>query len=118
MLPCSEFAPVAGAFVKMINEEKRLTFMVISQDQGRYSMRNLPAGKYTVQGIGGEHQSKMSAAVDVAAGRATTVDVSLTDTRAPRLPAAWPFREPGGGAARRKAAARSICPMARAGRSS
>jgi streptogramin lyase len=81
----------------MINEEKRLTFMVVSQDQGRYSMKNLPAGKYTVQGIGGEHQSKMSAAVDVAAGRATTVDVSLTDTRAPRLPAAWPFREPGGG---------------------
>jgi virginiamycin B lyase len=90
-------APVAGAFVKMINEERRLTFMVISQDQGRYSMRNLPAGKYTVQGIGGDHQSKMSAPVDVAAGRATTVDVSLTDMRAPQLPAAWPFREPGGG---------------------
>jgi virginiamycin B lyase len=90
-------APVAGAFVKMINAERRLTFMVVSQDQGRYSMRNLPAGKYTVQGIGGENQSAVSAPVDVAAGRATTVDVSLTDMRAPALPAAWPFREPGGG---------------------
>lgn len=29
-------APVAGAFVKMKNAERRLTFMVISQAQGRY----------------------------------------------------------------------------------
>lgn len=90
-------APVAGAFVKMKNEEKRLTLMVVSQDQGRYSMKNLPAGKYTVQGIGGEYQSKMSAPVDVAAGRATTVDVSLTDMRAPQLPNSWPGRPPGQG---------------------
>jgi virginiamycin B lyase len=90
-------APVAGAFVKMKNEERRLTIMVISQDQGRYSMTNLPAGKYTVQGIGGEHQSKMSAPVDVAAGRPATVDVSLTDMRAPSLAASWPFRAPGQG---------------------
>jgi streptogramin lyase/cytochrome c5 len=39
----------------------------------------------------------MSAPVDVAAGRATTVDVSLTDQRAPSLAAAWPFRVPGQG---------------------
>ena len=90
-------APVAGAFVKMMNGERRLTFMVVSQDQGRYSMNNLPAGKYTVQGIGGDHQSKMSAPVDVAAGRPTSVDVSLTDMRAPQLVPAWPGRAPGMG---------------------
>jgi len=89
--------PVAGAFVKMKNEERRLTFMVVSQDGGSYSFAKLPPGKYTVQGIGGDHQSKMSAPVDVAAGRPTTVDVSLTDMRAPQLAASWPFREPGQG---------------------
>ena len=38
-------APVSGAFVKLKNEERRLTFMVISQAEGRYTVSNLPAGK-------------------------------------------------------------------------
>ena len=71
----SSGAPVAGAFVKMKNDERRLTFMVISQDQGRYSINNLPAGKYVVQGIGGDYQSKPSAPVDVAVGRPASADV-------------------------------------------
>ena len=50
----SSGAPVSGAFVKMKNAERRLTFMVISQAQGRYSVNSLPSGKYVVQGIGGE----------------------------------------------------------------
>ena len=33
--------PLAGAFVKLKNAEKRLTFMVITQDQGRYTAKNL-----------------------------------------------------------------------------
>src|SRR5262245_6859528 len=89
-------APVAGAFVKMKNAERRLTFMVISQAQGRYSV-NVPPGKYVVQGVGGEYQSALSAPKDVAAGRPTSVDVALTDKRAPRLPNAWPGRPPGQG---------------------
>src|SRR5262245_15011290 len=89
-------APVAGAFVKMKNAEYRLTFMVISQAQGRYSA-NVPPGKYVVQGVGGEYQSALSTQKDVSAGRPTTVDVALTDKRAPRLPNAWPGRPPGQG---------------------
>ena len=88
-------APVAGAFVKLQNAERRLTFMVVSQVQGRYTVKNLPAGKYVVQGIGGEMQSPLSAPVDVADGRAASVDVSLTAQRAPALPNAWPGRAPG-----------------------
>ena len=88
-------APVAGAFVKLQNAERRLTFMVVSQAQGRYTVKNLPAGKYVVQGIGGEMQSPLSAPVDVADGRAASVDVSLTAQRAPALPNAWPGRAPG-----------------------
>ncbi|PYS13706.1 MAG: hypothetical protein DMG15_10330 [Acidobacteria bacterium] len=88
--------PIAGAFVKMKNAERRLTFMVISQAQGRFTA-NVPPGKYVVQGVGGEYQSALSAPKDVSAGRSTTVDVALTDKRAPHLPNAWPGRPPGQG---------------------
>src|SRR6266705_2824357 len=91
----SSGAPISGAFVKLKNEERRLTFMVISQAQGRYTASNLPAGKYFVQSIGGDMQSEMSSPVDVAGGRQATVDLSLTVQRAPSLPGAWPGRQPG-----------------------
>ena len=91
----SSGAPVSGAFVKMKNAERRLTFMVISQVQGRYSVNSLPGGKYVVQGIGGEYQSEPSAPVDVTPGAPATVNLSLTVTCAPQLPGAWPGRLPG-----------------------
>ena len=62
-------SPVAGAFVKLKNAERRLTFMVITQPQGRYSVSSLPSGKYVAQAIGGEFQSEFSAPIDVAAGK-------------------------------------------------
>ena len=105
-------APVAGAFVKMKNAERRLTFMVVSQAAGRYSVNTLPSGKYVVQGVGGEFQSEMSAPVDVAAGRPATHDISLTAKRAPQLPPAWPGRRPGerGAEAERAAGTQPVLP--------
>src|SRR5580704_11764520 len=47
-----------GAYVKLFNAERRLTFMLVSQAEGLYSMNNLPPGNYTVQGIGNGFQSK------------------------------------------------------------
>ena len=64
----SSGVPLAGAFVKMKNAERRLTFMVVTQAQGRYSVNTLPTGKYVGQGIGGDYQSELSSPVDVAAG--------------------------------------------------
>ena len=90
-------APLAGAFVKLKNADRRLTFMVISQEQGRYTAKNLPPGKYVVQGVGNGFQSDWSAAADVANGKAATVDVSLTAPQPPALPNAWPGRQPGQG---------------------
>src|SRR5438874_10567453 len=87
--------PVAGAFVQMKNAERRLNFMVITQEQGKYTIDRLPAGKYVVQAIGGEHQSAPSSPVEVAASKASSVDLSLTVARAPALPPAWPGRAPG-----------------------
>src|SRR5262245_35477567 len=88
-------APVAGAFVQMRNAERRLNFMVITQEQGKYTNAKLPAGKYVVQAVGGEHQSAPSAPVEVAGGKSASADLSLTVARAPALPPAWPGRPPG-----------------------
>src|SRR5262249_48079675 len=49
---------IAGAYVKLTNPERRLTFMLVTQAEGRYTMNNLPPGDYTVQGIGNGFQSK------------------------------------------------------------
>lgn len=86
--------PVTGAFVKLKNAEKRLTFMVISQAQGKYTADRLPAGKYSVQGVGGGFQSDWSAAVTVADGATAKHDVSLTKRQAATLAPAWPGRIP------------------------
>src|SRR5437764_11096768 len=79
-------APVAGAFVQMKNAERRLNFMVITQEHGEYSIDRLPAGKYVVQAIGGEQQSAPSNPVEVAARKSSPIDLSLTLVRAPSLP--------------------------------
>jgi len=90
----SSGTPLSGAFVKMKNAERRLTFMVITQAGCRYTVNNLPIGKYVVQAVGGDYQSEPSAPVDVAASRPASVDLSLTAMRAPPLPGAWPGRPP------------------------
>ncbi len=83
--------PLAGAYVKLHDSAKRLTFMVISQAQGRYSAKNLPAGKYTVQGVGNGFQSTPKP-VDVAAGKAAKADLSLTAPQPAQLANGWPGR--------------------------
>jgi len=88
-------AGVAGAFVQMRNAERRLNFMVISHEDGKYSTDRLPPGKYVVQAIGGEQQSAPSAPVEVAVGKSASADLALTVARAPALPPAWPGRTPG-----------------------
>ena len=86
--------PVSGAFVRLKNADKRLSFMVVSQNGGAFSAKDLPPGKYTVQGIGTANQSAVSAPVDVASGKASKIDVALTAARGPMLTPAWPGRVP------------------------
>ncbi len=81
-----------GAYVKLTNPQRRLTFMVVSQAQGRYTMNNLPPGNYTVQGIGNGLRSKPTP-VALTAGKPATADVALTDEQA-EVPNGW-IRSPG-----------------------
>jgi streptogramin lyase len=79
--------PVAGAYVRLTNTDG-LTIMVVSREQGRFTASNLLPGKYTVQAVGGELQSK-TMPVDVSASKPAPADLSLTDQRAPELPGGW-----------------------------
>src|SRR5579863_10259492 len=86
--------PVAGAFVKLKNNERHLELMVISQAQGHYTVSNLPAGQYVIQGVGGGYQSNVSAPLDVTEGKTSKMDLSLTAKQGPMLPRAWPMKTP------------------------
>jgi streptogramin lyase/mono/diheme cytochrome c family protein len=86
--------PVAGAMVKLINADRRLTFMVVSQDQGRFEANDLPPGQYTVQGIGDGFESNKSAPVSVEGGKSAKVDLALANQQGGMLPPAWPHRVP------------------------
>ncbi len=86
--------PVAGAFVKLKNDERRLTFMVISQGQGRFDAKDLPPGIYRVQGVGGGYQSEWFNNVTVSAGDSAKVGLSLSNKQGPALAPAWPQRIP------------------------
>jgi streptogramin lyase len=86
--------PVIGGFVKVKNDARRLTFMVISQEQGRFEASDLPAGKYTVQGVGTDFESDWFTNVSVSGGQSAKVGLSLTNNRGPMLTPAWPKRVP------------------------
>src|SRR5882762_9842896 len=84
---------LSGAYVKLTNPERALTFMVVSQAQGRYTANNLPPGNYTVQGIGNGLQSKLTS-VTLTDGKPASADVSLTDQQGNVVPNGW-IRSPG-----------------------
>jgi streptogramin lyase len=86
--------PVTGAFVKLKNDERRLTFMVISQGQGQFEAKDLPPGQYRVQGVGAGYESEWFSNVGVAAGGSAKVGLALTNKQGAMLPPAWPKRVP------------------------
>jgi streptogramin lyase/mono/diheme cytochrome c family protein len=88
--------PVAGAFVKLKNDERRLTFMVVSKERGQFEAKDLPPGTYRAQGVGGNFQSGWFDNVRVtgSAGGDAKVGLSLNQQRGPDLAPAWPHRLP------------------------
>src|SRR5258708_4473581 len=73
--------PVEGAFVRVRSADLGLTFMVVSQAQGRYATPNLIPGKYTVEAIGGDYQSNAAGAVEVHSRQQEKMDVQLAAAR-------------------------------------
>ena len=82
-----------GAYVKLTNRDKGLTFMAVTRAQGRYGVNNLPPGNYSVQGIGNGFQSKLTQ-VALADGKQAAADVSLTDKQGDIIANGW-IRRPG-----------------------
>ena len=86
--------PLAGAFVKLKNDERRLTFMVVSREQGQFEAKDLPPGQYRVQGVAGANQSDWFDKVQVTTDGSAKVGLALTHLRGPMLQPAWPQRIP------------------------
>src|SRR5262245_53545530 len=86
--------PLPGAFVKLKNDERRLTFMVVSRENGQFEAKDLPPGQYRVQGVAGANQSDWFNRVQVTPGGSAKVGMALTHHRGPMLPPAWPQRIP------------------------
>src|SRR5260370_2207509 len=68
--------PVAGALVKVKNEDRGLGFMVVSQEQGRYRTPSVPPGKYTIQAFGGTRQSAPSRIANMSGVQSTDIVLS------------------------------------------
>src|SRR5262249_31727125 len=87
--------PIAGAFVKLKNDERRLTFMVVSREQGQFEAKDLPPGQYRVQGVAGTNQSDwINRGLQVTAGGSAKIGLAMTHRRGPTLQPAWPQRIP------------------------
>ena len=74
-------SPVSGALVKVSGSETGLSFMVVSQADGRYETPELLPGEYTVQAIGGTNQSDVVNHVPVRDNRQVKADMVLSVTR-------------------------------------
>jgi len=86
--------PVEGAFVKLKNDQTRLTFMVTTRANGQFNAKDLPPGQYRVQGVGGGYESEWFSNVNVAAGGDAKVGLQLSNKQGPMLAPAWPKRAP------------------------
>jgi virginiamycin B lyase len=73
--------PVAGVLVKVIGGDSGLTFMVISDAEGRYSTPGLIPGNYTVQAFGSGYQSDRAGPAGVSRGEPAEMDVVLSTPR-------------------------------------
>ena len=76
----------AGALVRVTNQVLGLTYMVVSQAQGRYKTPNLPPGKYSAQSIGGGLQSEPVESVEIKPDRPQTLDLVLNSPQSRNPP--------------------------------
>jgi virginiamycin B lyase len=73
--------PVEGALVKVSGTDTGLSYLVVSQTQGRYSTPKLLLGSYTVQAFGGRYQSDSAGLVEVSNDQQVEADRILNTAR-------------------------------------
>lgn len=71
---------VSGAIVKVSGSDTGLSYMVVSQAEGRYHTPELLPGRYLVQALAGGHQSEPEP-VEVGSNEAARLDKVLSTTR-------------------------------------
>ena len=70
-------APFRGAFVRAQNLKSKITVNVLSDNQGRYQIQDLPPGEYEVRASALGYESDPREGVKLAAGESSPVDFAL-----------------------------------------
>jgi len=70
-------APFRGAFVHAQNVQSKITVNVMSDNQGRYRIPNLPPGEYQIRVTATGYKSDPRAGVKLAAGDSSSLDFAL-----------------------------------------
>ncbi len=73
-------APFEGAFVQAQNTKTRMTFMVLTDNQGRYRVEKLPAGEYRVMIKATGYRSDPHTGVSLTADQDASFDFALQKT--------------------------------------
>src|SRR6266853_5362734 len=70
-------APFRGAFVHAQNVQSKITVNVLSDNQGRYRIQNLPPGEYQIRVTAAGYKSDPRSGVKLAAGDNSMLDFAL-----------------------------------------
>jgi len=74
---CPDGVPFRGAFVQAQNTSTRILISVLSDNQGRYRIENLPAGNYVVQVKAVGYRAEPHANVSLSADQTATYEFAL-----------------------------------------
>ena len=70
-------APFRGAFVRAQNVQSKISVNVLSDNQGRYRIQNLPPGEYQVRVTATGYKADPRSGVKLAAGDSSSLDFAL-----------------------------------------
>jgi hypothetical protein len=70
-------APFKGAFVRVRDDKRRISYSVLSDKSGHFQARNIPAGEYTVRATALGFDSELRNSVNVTVGRDVSADFAL-----------------------------------------
>lgn len=72
-----EGVPFEGAFVQALNTKTRMTFTVLTNDQGRYRVEKLPAGDYQITSRATGFRNEGRVPITLTVDQSATLDIAL-----------------------------------------